>query len=174
MRKYYSGEILFCGVLGCYIQLNKFTLLYARFNWSIFVVVKMWSRVALYKNTCQRYQWFNLRLLLEAISTTRLKLRMCHGCVYTSSFAGNRLSGTLLAALLVHRIEIPYQAFPERVGPRIPSYRKRWLTLVQVITSVVEKTNNLNKQKIRGLLENQNLGSMIEARLKKNENKLNK
>ena len=28
MRKYYSGEILFCGVLGYYIQLNKFTLLY--------------------------------------------------------------------------------------------------------------------------------------------------
>ena len=145
MRKYYSGEILFCGVLGYYIQLNKFTLLYVWFNWSIFAVVKMWSRVALYKNTCQRYQWFNLRLLLEAISTTRLKLRMCHGCVYTSSFAGNRLSRTLLAALLVHRIDIPYQAFPERVGPRIPSYWKRWLTLVQVITSGVEKTNSLNE-----------------------------
>ena len=41
---------------------------------------------------------------------------MCHGRVYTSSFAGNRLSRTLLAALLVNRIEIPYQAFPERVG----------------------------------------------------------
>ena len=33
-----------------------------------------------------RYQWFNLRLLLEATSTTRLTLRMCHGCVYTGSF----------------------------------------------------------------------------------------
>ena len=30
-----------------------------------------------------------------------------------------RLSRTLLAALHVHRIEIPYRAFPERVGPRI-------------------------------------------------------
>ena len=28
---------------------------------------------------------------------------------------------TLLATLRVHRIEIPYQAFPERVGPRILS-----------------------------------------------------
>ena len=30
-----------------------------------------------------------------------------------------RLSRTPLAALHVHRIEIPYRAFPERVGPRI-------------------------------------------------------
>ena len=40
----------------------------------------MWSRVYL------RRQWFNLHLLLEATSTTRLTLRMCHGCVCTGSF----------------------------------------------------------------------------------------
>ena len=43
---------------------------------------------------------------------------MCHGCVYTGSFELD-YPRTLLAALHVHRIEIPYRAFPERVGPRI-------------------------------------------------------
>ena len=45
---------------------------------------------------------------------------MCHRCVYTGSFELD-YPRTLLAALHVHRIEIPYQAFPERVGPRILS-----------------------------------------------------
>ena len=45
---------------------------------------------------------------------------MCHGCVYTGSFELD-YPRTLLAALHVHRIEIPYRAFPERVGPRILS-----------------------------------------------------
>ena len=45
---------------------------------------------------------------------------MCHGCVYTGSFEADYLR-TLLAALHVHRIEIPYRAFPERFGPRILS-----------------------------------------------------
>ena len=49
-----------------------------------------------------------------------LTLRMCHGCVYTGSFELDYLC-TLLAALHVLRIEIPYRAFPERVGPRILS-----------------------------------------------------
>ena len=43
---------------------------------------------------------------------------MCHRCVYTGSFELD-YPRTLLAALHVHRIEIPYRAFPERVGPRI-------------------------------------------------------
>ena len=47
-----------------------------------------------------------------------LSLRMCHRCVYTGSLDYPR---TLLAALHVHRIEIPYRAFPERVGSRIVS-----------------------------------------------------
>ena len=47
-------------------------------------------------------------------------LRMRHGCVYTGSFELD-YPRTLLAALHVHRIEIPYRAFPERVGPRILS-----------------------------------------------------
>ena len=45
---------------------------------------------------------------------------MCQGCVYTGSFELD-YPRTLLAALYVHRIEIPYRAFPERVGPRILS-----------------------------------------------------
>ena len=49
-----------------------------------------------------------------------LTLRMCHGCVYTGSFELD-YPHTLLAALHVHRIEIPYRAFPELVGPRILS-----------------------------------------------------
>ena len=40
--------------------------------------------------------------------------------LYTGSFELD-YPRTLLAALHVHRIEIPYQAFPERVGPRILS-----------------------------------------------------
>ena len=45
---------------------------------------------------------------------------MCHGCVYTGSFDPD-YPRTPLAALHVHRMEIPYRAFPERVGPRILS-----------------------------------------------------
>ena len=52
-----------------------------------------------------------------------LTLRMCHGCVYTGSFELD-YPRTLLAALHhVHRIEIPYQAFPEWFGPRILSLK---------------------------------------------------
>ena len=47
-----------------------------------------------------------------------LTLRMYHGCVYTGSFELD-YPHTLLAALHVHRTEIPYRAFPELVGPRI-------------------------------------------------------
>ena len=42
------------------------------------------------------------------------------GCTYNYSFELGYLR-PLLAAVHVHRIEIPYRAFPERVGPRILS-----------------------------------------------------
>ena len=45
---------------------------------------------------------------------------MCHGCVYTGSFELD-YPHTQLAALHVHRRELPYRAFPERVGPRVLS-----------------------------------------------------
>ena len=48
---------------------------------------------------------------------------MCHGCVYTGSFELD-YPRTLLAALHVYRIEIPYRAFPEPVGPRILSLER--------------------------------------------------
>ena len=51
-----------------------------------------------------------------------LKLRTCQGCVYTGSFELD-YPRTLLAAPHVHRIEIPYQAFPEWFGPRILSLK---------------------------------------------------
>ena len=57
----------------------------------------MWSRIALCKYL--RYQCFNLWLPLEATSTTCL----------------NWLSGTLLAALYAHGLQIPYWAFQELV-----------------------------------------------------------
>ena len=48
---------------------------------------------------------------------------------------------------------MPYQAFPERVGPRITS-------LEQVIYSVVEKKNNLNEKNWKSRIEDR--GSRIE------------
>ena len=65
MRNIIAGKSSgFCGVLRRYVpqnivaitgnvRLNRFTLLYV-FNWYIFAVVKMWSRVALHKYL--RYQ----------------------------------------------------------------------------------------------------------------------
>ena len=47
---------------------------------------------------------------------------MCHGCVYTGSFELD-YPRTLLAALHIHKIEIPYRAFPEWFGPRILSLK---------------------------------------------------
>ena len=81
-----------------------------------------------------RYQWFNLRLLLEATSTTCLMLHMCHGCVYTGSFVLDHHARYLqhFMSIHVHRIEIPYRAFPEQ-------NLKALITLEQVNTSVVEK-----------------------------------
>ena len=97
----------------------------------------MIRRVALYKYL--RYQWFNLPVLLEATSTTHLTLHLCHRCVLirVASYL-TIIYSTSHAALHVHRIEIPYQPFPERV--RYEFYcLKAMITLEQLITSVVEK-----------------------------------
>ena len=42
---------------------------------------------------------------------TRLTVRICHRALYLQQFM----------SIHFHRIEIPYRAFPERVGPRILS-----------------------------------------------------
>ena len=56
------------------------------------------------------------------------------------------LSRTLLAALPVHRIEIPCRAFPEGSVHDFGYRLKTLITLEQVITSVVEKKNNHDEQ----------------------------
>ena len=66
-----------------------------------------------------------------------LTLRMYHGCVYTGSFELD-YPHTLLAALHVHRIEIPYRAFPNGLVQEF--YRLKVLIILeQLITSVVKK-----------------------------------
>ena len=82
------------------------------------VVVQMWSCVALYKSL--RYQWFLTFEYYWKQLQLRLTLRLCHGCGHTGSFVLDYHT-VYLAAFHVHRIEIPYRAFPERVGPRILS-----------------------------------------------------
>ena len=75
-------------------------------------VVQMWSCVALYKSL--RYQWF----LTFDYYWKQLQLHVWRYVCVTGVFI--RVN-TLLAAFHAHRIEIPYRAFPERVGPRILS-----------------------------------------------------
>ena len=100
----------------------------------------MLSRVALYKYL--RYQWFNLQLLVEATSTTRLTLRMCQLCTW--------LSRTLRAAPHVHKIEIPCRTFPERVGPRILSLESVDYFGTSDYFSGRKKEKNLNVQNFGG------------------------
>ena len=73
---------------------------------------------------------------------------MYHGCVYTGSFELD-YPRTLLAALHVHRIEIPYRAFPERVGPRILSLERDDYFGTTDHSSVRKKENNLNEQNLK-------------------------
>ena len=80
---------------------------------------------------------------------------MCHGCVYTGSFELD-YPRTLLAALHVHRIEIPYRAFLELVAPRILS-----LESVNYFGTTDHFVGQKKKRK------NQNRGSGIEDRLKR-------
>ena len=72
---------------------------------------------------------------------------MCHGFVYTGSSELD-YPRTLRAALHVHRIEIPYRAFPERVGPRILSLESvdYFGTTDHFSGRKKKKKNNLNKQ----------------------------
>ena len=78
---------------------------------------------------------------------------MYHGCVYTGSFQSFELDypRTLLAALHVHRIEIPYRAFPKRVGPRILSLESVDYFGTNDHFSVRKKRefNNLNEQNLK-------------------------
>ena len=63
------------------------------------------------------------------------------GCTYNYSFELGYLC-PLLAAVHVHRIEIPYRAFAQRVGPRILSLESVDY-LEQLITSVFEKKKRI-------------------------------
>ena len=75
--------------------------------------------------------------------------------LYTSSFELD-YPRTLLAALHVHRIEIPYRAFPERVGPRILSLESvDYFGTTDHFSGRKKKKNNLE-----GLLENLDRGSI--------------
>ena len=76
--------------------------------------------------------------------------------LYTSSFELD-YPRTLLAALHVHRIEIPYRAFPERVGPRILSLESvDYFGTTDHFSGRKKKKNNLE-----GLLENLDRGSIV-------------
>ena len=79
-----------------------------------------------------------------------LTLQMCHGCVYTGSFEPD-YPRTILGALHVHRIEIPYRAFLERVSPRILSLERvdYFGTTVTDHFSGRKKKNNLNQQNFK-------------------------
>ena len=77
-------------------------------------------------------------------------LHMCHGCVYTGSF-GPEYPRTLLGALHVHRIEIPYRAFNflERVSPRILPLESVDYFGTTDHFSGRKKKNNLNEQNFK-------------------------
>ena len=90
---------------------------------------------------------------------------MCHGCVYTGSFELD-YPRTLLAALHVHRIEIPYRAFPERVGPRILSFESVDYFGTNDHFSGRKKKKNLNEQNFKVYWKFRIEESGIEDRLK--------
>ena len=88
---------------------------------------------------------------------------MCHGCVYTGSFELD-YPGTLHAVLPVHRIEIPYRAFPERVGPRILSLESvNYFGTTDHFSGRKKKENILNEQisRFTGKLGSRNQESRI-------------
>ena len=69
--------------------------------------------------------------------------------LYTGSFELD-YPRTLLAAVHVHRIEIPYRAFPERVGPRILSLeRVDYFGTTDHFSGRKKKRNNLNEQDMK-------------------------
>ena len=91
---------------------NKIEAMYEGSHVSVKVETRSTSRLAQHLISClyfYLFTWFKFTFVKYVCIT-----RMClYGHLCT------RLSRTLLAALHVHRIEIPYRAFPERVGPRI-------------------------------------------------------
>ena len=84
---------------------------------------------------------------------------MCHGCVYTGSFELD-YPRTQLAALHVHRIEIPHRAFPEQVGPRILSLSVDYFGTTDHFSGR-KKKNNLNEENFKVYWK---IGSRIEDR----------
>ena len=108
----------------------------------------LWCEVALHVIKYLTYQWY-----------TRLTLRTCHGYVCTW------LPHSPLAALHVHRIEIPYRAFLERVGPRILSLES--VDYFRTSNYSARKKEQSKWGKLRGLPENEDRESGIEDRLKK-------
>ena len=86
---------------------NKIEVMYERLH----VSVKVKTR-----STSCLISTLNILPLLLFIYV--IKIRMYHGCVHTGTFVLD-YHALRLAALHVHRIEIPYRAFLERVGPRI-------------------------------------------------------
>ena len=71
-----------------------------------------------------------------------------------------------LGALHVHRIEIPYRAFPERVGPRILSLESVDYFGTTDHFSGRKKKNNLNQQNFKVFWKTriEDRGSRIEDR----------
>ena len=85
----------------------------------------------------------NLAILTLQFDDVTIKPSMCHGRVYTGSFVLD-----YHALYLQHFTSIEYKSHIElfRNGSVHELYRlKALITLEQVITSVVEKKNNLNK-----------------------------
>ena len=86
---------------------------------------------------------------------------MCHGCVYSGSFVLDCSAFYLqhFMSFHIHKIEISYRAFLERVSPRILSLES--VDYFGTSTSVVEKKKLSELVKLRVLLENQDRGSRI-------------
>ena len=124
-----------------------------------------------------RYQWFNLWVLLKATSSTRLTLCMRHLCVCMGSFVLDYHALYWFAALHVHRIEIPYWAFPKRAVHEF--YRLKalilwnnWLLQWSKKRTILISRNLRVSGKSEAKIENRESG--IEDRLKNLENKRNK
>ena len=77
-----------------------------------------------------------------------LTLRICQRHVYTGSFELYH-PRILLAVLHILRIEIPYRAFPERVGPSILSLESVDYFGTTDHFSGRKKKNNLNEQNFK-------------------------
>ena len=129
--------------LNLTFNLNHLYLASILFTWLKFMCINVWSR--------KTRQWKSTRTL-----------RMCHGCFDTGSFELD-YPRTLLAVLHVHRIEIPYRAIPERVGPRFLSLESVDYFGTTDHFSDWKKKNNLNEKnfkvywKIEIFLENETL-----------------